>query len=401
MKRHNITSEKTNTEMSKWRHSAFTLVELLVVIAIIGMLIALLLPAVQAAREAARRMSCTNNLKQVGLAVHNFHDVRRGLPPAGIGRTANTVAEEGRASFWVLILPYMEQQAMYEMIKTRSDSFRLPLNGTNFWNHAEICVAGQNSLSSLRMFLCPSRRSSANALVGQTGPAEALVGTVNAGLFGPQGDYAIVVGLIYSGWGSWTEWSAREGYNLPTGTGLAEVRVQVGAFRVADWETSSDPSSWKPRDNIGYWASGSSNQVIVGEKNIYTAALGRCENFGNGTTEQPYVGDCSIFAVNWPSGIIAVSRSFNGNIANNSNRMNATGDHPPPVHLESHEQWGGPHPGVVNFLLGDGAVRGISVTIPTGAVVPHPGTNGFQNQNADSILARLGNARNEHPVTIP
>src|SRR5688500_12419399 len=86
----------------------FTLVELLVVIAIIGILIALLLPAVQAAREAARRYQCTNNLKQIGLAMHNYHDINGKFPPSRIAR--------GDYITWaVLILPYMEQQAMYEL----------------------------------------------------------------------------------------------------------------------------------------------------------------------------------------------------------------------------------------------------------------------------------------------
>ena len=92
-------------------HKGFTLVELLVVIAIIGILVALLLPAVQAAREAARRTQCNNNVKQLGIALHNYHDSFQQFPSGYI--------DYGAASNWgwgALILPFMEQGALHEQI---------------------------------------------------------------------------------------------------------------------------------------------------------------------------------------------------------------------------------------------------------------------------------------------
>ena len=88
--------------------SGFTLVELLVVIAIIGVLVALLLPAVQAAREAARRSQCSNNLKQLALALHNYHDTHSELP-------YGSDYQQGRTSTWaLLILPFLEKQNHYD-----------------------------------------------------------------------------------------------------------------------------------------------------------------------------------------------------------------------------------------------------------------------------------------------
>src|SRR5688500_8224867 len=92
---------------SPGRNLGFTLVELLVVIAIIGILVALLLPAVQAAREAGRRSQCQNNIRQYGLAIHNYHDVYRALP---IGLTNRYW------TFQSMVLPYLEQKNVYELI---------------------------------------------------------------------------------------------------------------------------------------------------------------------------------------------------------------------------------------------------------------------------------------------
>jgi prepilin-type N-terminal cleavage/methylation domain-containing protein/prepilin-type processing-associated H-X9-DG protein len=115
-----------NQSLDRRTGRAFTLVELLVVIAIIGVLVALLLPAVQAAREAARRSQCANNLKQLGLGIHNYHDTYKTFPPMAGGTTnPDTSWDPGswysngeRHSTFYYILPFMEQKPLYDQIQT-------------------------------------------------------------------------------------------------------------------------------------------------------------------------------------------------------------------------------------------------------------------------------------------
>lgn len=112
---------------SERRSRGFTLVELLVVIAIIGILVALLLPAIQAAREAARRSQCSNNIKQLGIALHNYHDTHAVFPPGVIANRLNQGTTPPGAMSWMpLLLPFMEQSALYEQLLpwmvTRSSS---------------------------------------------------------------------------------------------------------------------------------------------------------------------------------------------------------------------------------------------------------------------------------------
>ena len=103
----------------------FTLVELLVVLAIVGILISLLLPAVQSAREAARRMQCSNNLKQLSLAVHDYHDAHKTMPARAAG-TQGPTTNQGWLSGWVVLLPFYEQVAMYDRITAGDPAAAIP-----------------------------------------------------------------------------------------------------------------------------------------------------------------------------------------------------------------------------------------------------------------------------------
>ncbi|MEX0794029.1 MAG: DUF1559 domain-containing protein [Pirellulaceae bacterium] len=138
-----------------YRPSGFTLVELLVVIAIIGVLVALLLPAVQQAREAARRMSCSNNLKQIGLALHNYHDTHNAFPAGFVDTNPDHAADseqgpEGNINglAWsAMVLPFMEQSALYDQIRTQTGGFG------RHWNHGGTIDAATVGLEA---YSCPS-----------------------------------------------------------------------------------------------------------------------------------------------------------------------------------------------------------------------------------------------------
>jgi prepilin-type N-terminal cleavage/methylation domain-containing protein/prepilin-type processing-associated H-X9-DG protein len=123
------------TPSPKHARQGFTLVELLVVIAIIGMLIALLLPAVQAVRAAARRTQCVNNLKQLGLALQNYHAQNRMFPP---GARRHTKSSTPGVSWRVLVLPHMELATMYDQISPKTDG------GATSWAAEMQVVAGFN-----------------------------------------------------------------------------------------------------------------------------------------------------------------------------------------------------------------------------------------------------------------
>jgi len=158
------------------RHRGFTLIELLVVIAIIAVLIALLLPAVQSAREAARRAQCTNNLKQIGLAVHNYHSATQSVPPSGTRSGNQTTWGSGQYtpgidfvqnySMKTHLLPYLEQQQVYNAFNMMQNPgpIAAPFPMMQYGGYANSTAY----LTTIPGFLCPSDANPGNAQVANT-----------------------------------------------------------------------------------------------------------------------------------------------------------------------------------------------------------------------------------------
>jgi prepilin-type N-terminal cleavage/methylation domain-containing protein len=229
--------------------SAFTLLELLVVIAIIGVLVGLLLPAVQKIREAANRMACGNNLKQLGLAVHAYHDTHQHIPYSRI---------EGYATWAVLLMPYLEQSNLYQawrMDKTYYDQ-AAPIPRT----------------TPVPVYFCPSRRTAA------TPPQASISGDVSESAGGAHtpgtlADYACSANSL----GYWdTGWATS---NPPADGAFIKVKSASDALTFA---AITD---------------GLTNTIFLGEKHVPIGQFGVGDNFWDCST---YNGDrkCAFRAAN-------------------------------------------------------------------------------------------------------
>ena len=256
----------------------FTLIELLVVIAIIAILIGLLLPAVQKVREAAARMSSTNNLKQIGLACHNFHDQQGSLPNNG---TNNRAPASWCWAF--VIMPYVEQGNAYNNV--------LANPGT----------AGEITAVTIKTYLCPARSHTPFSTNGGNGNG---VGNVN----GPHTDYAI------------NAVSFPNTDNGPTATNKVTMSVITSlngtSNTVLVGEKSMDPRLYSQNqstnwDEVVYSGGyGGTGRSIGGGNSIFKDALG--VSFGN-NWGSPFVSGCPF--VMCDGSVRTISYSFSGSAA--------------------------------------------------------------------------------------
>ncbi len=348
--------------------AAFTLVELLVVIAIIGVLIALLLPAVQAAREAARRMQCSNNLKQIALGVHNFHGTHGGLVPICVG--------EERPSWLTLIYPFIEQQNLYDIMTEGGTATNQGLD-RKFkagWFNA-LAQDVKNGFGSVSIYHCPSRR------VGASLVTDPMLGEGNFPRIGPTNDYTAVVVQGNGDHGGGNKW--QECYR-PGGANATNSALRFAVI------AGNNPNNWSCRNTLASIEDGASNTLLAGEKFVRPDEVNRCNT--NGATAENAVDimlDCSYLVAmkalqgaGWAGDVrgdaIQVGRPFSMDSTNPSYSENtyiriASGPLQRPVmqsasimSIEARGApigYGGSHVGIANFLIADGSVRGISSMI--------------------------------------
>jgi prepilin-type N-terminal cleavage/methylation domain-containing protein len=343
----------------------FTLVELLVVIAIIGVLIALLLPAVQAAREAARRSQCSNHLKQIGIGVHNFHDTYNGIVPAGLSN-GNRVGTLG------LLYPFLEQQNLYQLIATEpyvnpsGTSYPGYVVSNEWWNN-NLTDDQRNGFATFKTYMCPSRRSGVQKNDNPNGN-ESSTEQGNANSAGPLGDYATVFVTTSEKKGDW--WSL-----------FSDQEKYFGPFRMAICSDNGTKLSWQPRDSFARINDGLSNQFFIGEKHIPTNRVGKCPNTTySGTTASSTrnMGDCGylktgqrqicagaramVYWEEYDAGTGSLKTEQRNPLWRPEDFAEDDASHVPlnaPLRQMAFGSW---HPGICMFVMGDGSVRAPSVT---------------------------------------
>jgi hypothetical protein len=324
------------------------------------MLIALLLPAVQAAREAARRAQCTNNLKQIGLGVHNFVSTyNEGLPPLDLKRK--------RATIPVMLLPYIEQQPLWDFFTSwdhqlaaypllKGLNANLDQSGSDnaaFWLHPTMTTETRRMLCSVPYWKCPTRRSgiAGHNITGtatfynKDAKSTTFVGQTykNVGSSGgPLSDYTPVI---------YTTHQSPDCNNFPwvvhDDSNACPIDKNFSPFRRAII-TGDDANTWQCRDTMSWWQSGTSNQLIFGEKSIPMGGLA--------TNELAWRHDQNIIcaeqenARNW-----TIGRGLGESYLIRS-PQESIADH--------HQYFGSWHTGICNFLIGDGSVRSVNVTTP-------------------------------------
>jgi prepilin-type N-terminal cleavage/methylation domain-containing protein len=285
-------------------HAGFTLVELLVVITIIGILIALLLPAVQAAREAARRMQCGNNLKQIGLAIHNFHAARSALPPAGMGGS-------GEPTWAVHLMPYLEQDAAMALWDLT-------------WKSAYYRTSNEARTFQVPLYCCPTRRRAPQL------SKEGFSRGQWPGGPGAVGDYAVCYGHLPP-----SAATSVSGAFMYAGNNGGVIEYDSTGLIITRWQCPTTIDDIKD---------GTSNTLFVGEKYV------RQDEFGLKAS-----GDAALYCDDdYQNGGRAAGPGF----------PLATG---PLQDVGGNRFWqfGGYHPGVCQFVMGDGRVVPLSAATST------------------------------------